>query len=148
MQVDFYILEAGSEQESLRTTCRLADKAYRTGHRVFVHTDSREAARRVDDLLWTFRQESFLPHGLAPSPGFTDPANLDPVLVGDGTTPSIPIDVLINLSQDVPLFVEKSSRVAEIVGGAEQARQAGRARYRIYRDRGFVIKQHDLRTPE
>jgi len=144
MQVDFYILESVSEEETLRTACRLADKAHSKGHHVFIHTDSREAACRMDDLLWTFRQESFLPHGLLTGPVSAAPEDFDPIVVGDGTTPPMPLDVLINLSQDVPLFVDNSSRVAEIVGGAEDARRAGRARYRVYRDRGCTINRHHL----
>jgi DNA polymerase-3 subunit chi len=144
MQVDFYILEASGAQERLRTACRLAEKAWGMGHRVFIHTDSREAARSVDDLLWTYRQDSFVPHARYSTDRNADSRPTEPVLVGDGSTPVMDIDVLINLTETVPLFVDKSTRVAEIVAGGEAARQAGRARYKSYRDRGLDIRQHDL----
>ena len=144
MQVDFYILKAAAARESLRTACRLAEKAWHKGHRVFIHTDSRDAARNIDDMLWTYRQDSFVPHALYGERVDADADSREPVLVGDGSTQPADIDVLINLGEAVPPFADRSARVAEIVGGDEAARRAGRIRYRDYRDRGISIQQHDL----
>jgi DNA polymerase-3 subunit chi len=142
MQVDFYILEAAAERERLRTACRLADKAWQKGHRVFIHADSREAARSIDDLLWTYRQDSFVPHAIY-SQG-ADEATLEPVLVGDGASHPAEIDVLINLAETVPSFADSSTRIAEIVSADDAGRRSGRLRYRDYRDRGVSIQQHNL----
>lgn len=142
LQVDFYVLESPAERETLRTACRLAEKAWTRGHRVFIHTASSDAARSLDDLLWTYRQDSFVPHALYGGSGASEA--LEPVLVGDGTRIPEDIDVLINLTGTVPAFADRSSRIAEIVGGDEPGRRAGRERYRQYRDRGFAIQQHNL----
>jgi len=144
MQVDFYILEATAEREWLRTACRLAEKAWLKGHRIFIHTDSKETARSLDDMLWTYRQDSFVPHALYDDRLDAEFESLEPVLVGDGSAEPADIDVLINLAEAVPAFVGRSTRVAEIVAGDDAARRAGRIRYRDYRDRGFPIQQHDL----
>ena len=144
MQVDFYILQAPAVRERLRTACRLAEKAWHRGHRVFIHTDSKETARSLDDMLWTYRQDSFVPHALYGDRVGLDAASLEPVLVGDGTAEPGDIDVLINLTESVPSFADKSARIAEIVSAGESARRAGRTRYRDYRDRGIPIQQHDL----
>ena len=141
MQVDFYILESSAPGDVQRVACRLADKAWQLGHRVFIHTDSTDAARKMDELLWTFRQDSFVPHAVA---GSSADGGSEPVLVGDGCAPTDTRDVLINLTDDVPLFIEGSARIAEIIGGDPAARNLGRARYRAYRDRGYDIKQHNL----
>jgi DNA polymerase-3 subunit chi len=144
MQVDFYILNAEAEHERLRTACRLAEKAWQRGHRVFVHTESAETAGQVDDMLWTYRQDSFIPHALLRERQNVDADLLEPVLVGDGSAEPADVDVLINLGESVPAFAERSARVAEIVSAEESARRAGRNRYRDYRDRGIPIQQHDL----
>lgn len=144
MQVDFYIIGANAPDATFRTACRVAEKAWQMGHRVYIHTDSPRTAAAMDDLLWTFRQESFVPHGLH---GDTrDPGDLaaTPVLIGSGDAPDMDLDVLINLAEAVPLFIERSRRIAEIVGAGEDERRAGRERYRNYRDRGFDIRQHDI----
>ncbi len=144
MQVDFYILEAAAAHERLRTACRLAEKAWRKGHRVYIHTDSNETARSLDDMLWTYRQDSFVPHARFGNHLDVDAESSEPVLVGDGTKQPDDIDVLINLTETVPAFANMSVRVAEIVGAGEAARHAGRIRYRDYRDRGVPIQQHNL----
>jgi DNA polymerase-3 subunit chi len=144
MQVDFYILDAAAEHERHRTACRLAEKAWQKGHRVFIHTGSMETARHIDDMLWTYRQDSFVPHALLTERSEAGADNLDPVLVGDGTVEPDDIDVLINLSESVPPFAARSTRVAEIVSADESARRAGRSRYRDYREQGIPINQHNL----
>lgn len=144
MQVDFYILETAAEREWLRTACRIAEKAWQKGHRVYIHTDSQETARSLDDMLWTYRQDSFLPHALYADRRGVAADAAEPVLVGHGPSQPEDIDVLINLGEAVPACVKRSARVAEIVAGGEPARSAGRARYRDYRERGFPIQQHDL----
>ena len=144
MQVDFYVLGDGSSAATLRTACRIAEKAWQMGHRVFIHTASREAAAAVDDLLWTFRQESFVPHVLHDARDAADVTAVTPITIGSGEAPDSDLDVLINLTETVPLFVDRSARVAEIVGAGEEERRAGRERYRHYRDLGCDIRQHDL----
>ena len=144
MQVDFYILELAAEHERLRTACRLAEKAWQKGHHVFIHTESLQAAKSIDDMLWTYRQDSFVPHALLRERLELDADRVEPVLVGDGTVEPREIDVLINLAETVPSFAERSARVAEIVAADESARRTGRTRYRDYRDRGIPIQQHKL----
>lgn len=144
MRVDFYILNATAEHERLRTACRLAEKAWNTGHRVYIHAGSAETGRSIDDMLWTYRQDSFVPHALLSERLDVDAGAREPVLVGDATAEPADIDVLINLAETVPPFAERSARVAEIVAGDSSGRRAGRSRYRHYRDRGITIEQHNL----
>lgn len=144
MRVDFYILETEAEHERLRTACRLAEKAWQRGHRVFIHTDSADMARSLDDMLWTYRQDSFVPHALWRERLGVEAGRLEPVLVGDGSAEPDDIDVLINLAESVPGFVERSARVAEIVPGDDPGRRSARERYRLYRERGVPIEQHNL----
>jgi len=139
-QVDFYILAAQGRSDPEQVACRVADKAYSQGHRVYIHGASEAEIRRLDRLLWTFRQSSFVPHGLI---GEADPA-ATPVLLGWGLDPDQQDDVLINLASAVPNFFSRFQRVAEIVGPDPQVREAGRERYRFYRDRGYPLQTHEL----
>src|SRR3569833_3290107 len=61
-RVDFYILPDATTDGRERLACRLADKAYRLGHEVYIHARDRQHAARLDELLWTFRAGSFVPH--------------------------------------------------------------------------------------
>ena len=56
---------------------QLLEKTLERGWRAVVETGSRERAEALDALLWTYRDDSFLPHGLAGGPA--DP--YQPVLI-------------------------------------------------------------------
>ena len=138
-QVDFYVRSETSPDALEVFACRLVERVWRRGHHVLVLAGSDAAARRLDDLLWTFREESFVPHRRV---GAGDPPASEPVLV---TTPGIrdgDLDVLVNLTPTVPEESARAARVAEIVPDRGAARDAGRRRFREYRDRGFELKTH------
>ena len=124
--------------------CRLADKAYRMKHPVYIHTESEQHATHMDDLLWTFSQGSFLPHAL--SHQITD--NAPPIVIGHSSELSTIIQpnaaVLINMASDVPLFFSHFERVAEIIDQSPEQKQIGRERYRFYRDRGYELQSHNI----
>ena len=139
-KVDFYVVSRPEPNALLSTACRLTDKAFRLRHRVFINAASPEQANALDRLLWTFRDDSFIPHARASAGSDPD----DPVRIGSGEAPDAPFDVLINLAEDVPLWAREGARVAEIVGADPQSRNAGRKRYRHYRDEGCELSSHDL----
>ena len=141
-RVDFYVLQSGAEQQRALFACRLAEKAWRLGHRIYVHTPSAAATRRLDELMWTWRDGSFLPHLTLEDAAGADPDGATPVLLGHGDEPGADHQLLINLADDVPLFFSRFDRVAEIVGG--QAAEKGRERFRFYRDRGYDLSTHKL----
>jgi DNA polymerase-3 subunit chi len=138
-RVDFYLLSNGEQARPL-AACRLAHKAYRLKHRVYVLAASPEEAAQLDRLLWTFNPGSFVPHGLHAGP--VDPQL--PVLIGHEAPPPEFADVLIALAPEAPAYAERFARVAEIVGPGEAERAAARARFRAYRERGFEVQTHDL----
>lgn len=137
-RVSFYVLEATDPAARLGYACRLAEKAYKLNQRIHAHVDSAAQARELDDLLWTFRQGSFVPHELLDG---SRPAEA-PITIGTGEPP--PADLLINLAGDVPAFFDRYGRVAEIVDATPGCRQAGRVRHRFYRDRGLEPETHPV----
>ena len=136
-KVDFYILASGSREH---TACKLVEKAFTLGHRIYIHTDSEEQAKHIDDMLWTFRAGSFIPHQRYLST--TEPHS--PVQIGSQESPDIDYDVLVNLASDVPLFFSRFQRVAELVDSNDENRAKGRERFRFYKDRGYPLDTHNL----
>jgi len=138
--VSFYILEQAAAENHLLFTCRLAEKIYTQGQRLYIHSKSEQQAAQLDDLLWSFRQGSFIPHGLYKTPLQEDL----PIHIGCYAEPEAGLDVLINLCQEVPVFFSRFPRVAEIVEPGEPGKQAGRERFRFYRDRGYTLESHTI----
>ncbi|MGV6826812.1 MAG: DNA polymerase III subunit chi [bacterium] len=139
-RVDFYVLKDGARDNRFGIACRLAEKAWQQGHRVYVHTGSPEESIHLDRLMWTYREQSFVPHGIL---GDAD-SNSTPILIGNALEPANEHDVLINLALDVPPFFSRFDRVAECVDADANARQASRERYRYYRDHGYPLGTHEL----
>ncbi len=137
-RVDFYVVKEAGTNARLLVAARLADKAVQRGHRVFIHTDSEDHARALDETLWSFRDHSFLPHALASD--MTD----EPVVIGWGQTPEHHDDVLINLSLDIAPFFSRFQRLAEVVTQDEKSLASLREAWRYYRDRGYPLHKHDL----
>jgi DNA polymerase-3 subunit chi len=67
-EVGFYHLTRSSLDEALP---RLLEKAYAAGHRVVVRGGDAERIELLNRALWTYRKDSFLPHG-ARSDGFAE----------------------------------------------------------------------------
>jgi len=61
-EILFYHLE---RQPLERVLPVLLEKTLERGWRAVVHTASQEYAEALDGHLWTYREDSFLPHGLA-----------------------------------------------------------------------------------
>ena len=140
-RVDFYVTETTAPRDRLRTACRVVEKAYLAGHTVLVwHTDVEEL-REFDELLWTFGDGSFVPHEAITPGGFASA----PVLLTSAPTPAGPFDVLVNLAADVPACVDAARRVAEFIDADADRRQAGRSRFRTYKERGWQPATHNLR---
>jgi DNA polymerase-3 subunit chi len=136
-QIDFYILKGDGQGSRQAFACRLAEKAYGQGHRVYVHLDDEDQLQAMDDLLWTFRQGSFLPHAR-----LGDEAAA-PILLGHDQPPEQG-DLLLNLSRQAPDFYPRFSRVLEVVDSDETQVADGRERFRYYRQQGESPDTHNL----
>lgn len=138
-QIDFYVLQSSGDAAAHRFACRLIEKIYKQGNRVFVLLDTLPDVQSFDQLLWTFSQGSFVPHAMEGTP---DVENV-PVVVGQQATVA-QADVLINLGADMPTEAEQFPRVAEVIAQDDGSKSAGRERFRQYRERGFELKTHEV----
>ena len=140
-RVDFYVLAQVDERARHVLACKLAEKAWRLDNTVYIHAGSQSDAARLDELLWTFRDGSFVPHGLA---GRDDGTESSPIMIGSDDAGIGTRDLLINLCDDIPAFVEGFPRVAELVTSDETCREKSRKRYAAYRDQGHELNTHNL----
>lgn len=133
-RIDFYQI-SGDERAF---ACRLIDLVYRKGHQIYVHTSTEEQARTLDEQLWTFKEETFVPHALHSEA-------LDvPIKIGFDHEPEEHQDVMINLSGQIPHFFSRFDRVAEVVPVDQNSRQAARENYAYYKERGYVLNYHKI----
>lgn len=144
-RVDFYVLSGTEERPRLKVGCRIAERAYLAGERVFVWLDEPQTLERFDELLWTFADRAFVPHERFQNESQWQDT---PVLLGCDSQPQQPYGVLINLGNSIPASAAHAARIAEIIDADETRRQSGRIRFRQYRDRGVTPQTHNIATED
>ncbi len=140
-EATFYVLQSDSQQERFLFACRLIEKAYRTGQFGYVLTDSDVQSQAIDDLLWTFRAGSFIPHQRHNG---DPPALQNMFLVGSKPAPDPWHKLVINLSAQYPENYHQAERIFEILDNSEATKEPGRLRYRQYQQNGCVIATHKI----
>jgi DNA polymerase-3 subunit chi len=140
-RVDFYVTDGAGAEVRLRLACRVAEKAYLAKQKVLVLFGDAETLRRFDELLWTFGDGSFVPHDAVAAAGAVCEA---PVALTTGALPAGSCDVLVNLSDTVPAFLDQFARVAEFLDARPDVRSAGRERFKAYRARSIEPQTHTV----
>lgn len=140
VDVAFYVLNRDPRE---LTACRLAEKSYEANLQAFILTPSEAEAAHLDQLLWTFRQGSFIPHTLYP---MKKGKRADPVLIGWQSPDSslVPCQLLINLTDGIPSGWSSFQRIIEFVTQDESQAQQARVHYRYYRDQQCELKTYTL----
>jgi len=109
-EVLFYHLE---HQPLERVIPVLLEKTLERGWTAVVEAGSPERAQALDTALWTYRDESFLPHGLAGQP--TDP--LQPVLITTASDNPNGANVRFFVDRAVPRDIAGYDRVVYLFSG-------------------------------
>ncbi|MFZ1180281.1 MAG: DNA polymerase III subunit chi [Herbaspirillum sp.] len=116
--------------------CRLVRKARAAQCRIVLFCKDRNELAQLDQLLWTFSEQDFLPHVHAGDPL----AAQTPIILNDSETVVLPhYHVLINLSGDTPEHFARFERMIEIISPHEADKTAGRNRYRSYQELGYPL---------
>ena len=137
-RVDFYVLGASGSRARDHFACRLAEKAWKQDNAVFIRVSNLDAARQLDEMMWTFRDGSFVPHDIVGTS--SQPA---PISIGTDH-PEVSADLLINLTDAVPDDAGSFARVAEIVTSDDDSKARSRQRFSAYRDAGHELQTHKL----
>ena len=133
-EVLFYHLE---HQPLDRVLPSLLEKTLERGWRAVVQSGSQERLEALDMLLWTYRDDSFLPHDREETGEL-----ITPILINDNPDPDGERQLLINLSASVPSYFAQFERVIELV--TEENKTQARAHYSYYKERGYPLKHINL----
>jgi DNA polymerase III subunit chi len=146
-RVDFYVTEESGEAARLRLACRVTEKAYHGKQHVVVLCDDPAMLARMDELLWTFGDGSFVPHDTVSREGDVCAAT---VALTTGPLPAPPPDdqsqVLVNLGTTVPPCHVRFARIAEFLDARPEVRAAGRERFKVYRASSIEPHTHTARV--
>lgn len=139
-KVNFYLLRQTSEQARNLLACKLAEQQSRQGQRVYIRLDSTTEASEMDQLLWRFTPESFMPHALCTDNVAADTA----VLLGHEALPPSSTSCLLNLSSEPAQIHAGITAIAEFVLNDEEAKARSRTRWNSYKQLGYELQLHQL----
>jgi len=138
----FHILAQSSPSARNLHAARLVDKAWQQGDRVGIVCDTMQHAEELDDLLWNFSPDAFIPHGIVPDPATTC---TDPV----GILLSAPVaddwDTVIILSATLPADADRFKRLALVAHNDETVLTQARSHFKQLRAMGIEPRVHDQR---
>jgi DNA polymerase III subunit chi len=138
-RADFYLIDKPRfRDDPLLLVCELAKRAFESGQPTLILTRSLDEAERLDEKLWEFDENAFIPHQIA---GDDDDA-ITPVLIVPPDTATAERTLVINLREDcAPGLFE---RVLEVVAADENERLGSRNRWKTYKAAGFEVAKHDM----
>lgn len=138
-RADFYLIaKPRFSEQPLLLVCELARKAYAVQQPTLILTRDFAQAEALDELLWSFDEDAFIPHQLA---GDDDDDHIAVLIAPPGV--ETPARVLtINLREQCPQAY--GDRVLEVVAADPAEREGSRTRWREYQRLGFELNKFDM----
>ena len=139
-RADFYLIgKPRFRDQPLLLVCELARKASDAGLPMLVLCASAAQAEQLDDLLWSFDPDAYVPHQII---GADEDEEEVPVLLAAPEHDAGMRPMVLNLRDAaVPDGFE---RVLEVVPADASARGPLRERWKQYVARGIEVKKHDM----
>ncbi len=138
----FHILAQNTHAARNLHAAKLVDKAWQQGDRVCVLCDTEEQALELDDLLWNFTPEAFIPHSIAKAA--TTPCS-DPVGILLYPPAAVDWDTVIVLSSALPEDADQYRRLALVAHNDPAVLNQARGHYKQLRSLGIEARVHDMR---
>jgi len=130
--IRFYELSSARFSENpLMLVAKLVEKAFEQSHDCAILVNDAQQAETLDDLLWSYAEDAFLPHQIA---GQADDDEESPILI---LTPEFSVParaVTINLRD--AMITEIGERLLEIIPQTEAGKIKARERFKAYKARG------------
>lgn len=139
-RADFYLIaKPRFLTEPLKLVCELARKAYDSNQPTLILARDQAQAEELDDLLWSFDPDAYIPHQIA---GSDEDDEETPVLLAtpESDTPSRPL--VINLRDAA--WEGACQRVLEVVPADPSAREPLRERWKQYKAMGLELNKYDM----
>lgn len=132
-EIRFYHLTTRSMDQALP---EILQKAFAAGHRVIVRTGDEAEAERLNTHLWTWKPESFLPHGSKKDGRAAE----QPIWLTAGDDNPNNANVLIVTDGAVPESLEGFTLFCDLFDGRDETRlAAARERWKTYKNSDHTL---------
>ena len=132
-EVLFYHLTESRLEEALPP---LVERSLQRGWRVVVQTGSDERRDALDQILWTYRDESFVPHGT----DVADHPELQPVLISSSHSNANGANIRFLVDDADPPALDDYERVVFMFDGHDQSQlEKARQHWKRLKDAGVAM---------
>ena len=139
-RADFYLIDKPRFREQpLLLVCELAKRGYAANLSILVLARDTAQAEAIDDLMWSFDPDEYLPHQIA---GTDEGEDETPILIATPDADTAARPLLINLRDAAP--TGSFERVLEVGPADPSARGPLRERWKHYQALGFEVNKHDM----
>ena len=131
--IRFYHLETSTLDKALPV---IVMKAHDTGKKIVIKTSDKKEIVRLNDLLWTFHSEIFLPHGAEGDKN----ADKQPIWITTGDENPNNAEILILTHGCTHEDIGAYGMVCEMLDARVESQiTAARSRWKIYKDEGHEL---------
>ena len=134
MATDIVFIVLNSAVKS-RIVCDLAEKCYLNNRRIAIYSSTEEECKKYDSLLWTWKQQSFVPHKYI---DILSEPHKEPIILTTAIESPADYDTVLLID---PLPVESADKFSTVIDFAEKYDSHG---IELSRDRYRVYKEHNL----
>jgi DNA polymerase III subunit chi len=139
-RADFYLISKPRFLEKpLLLVCELARKAIAANQPMLILANSVQQAEIIDDLLWEFDPDEFLPHQIV---GIEDDEDICPILIC-APEHDVPMRPLVLNLRNTPAQ-GNVERVLEVVPADANSRGPLRERWKHYQAQGYEVNKYDM----
>ena len=140
MRADFYLIaKPRFAQQPLLLVCELARRACDSNQFTVVLARDASQAEELDDLLWSFDPDAYIPHQIIGEDVDEEEAI---VLIATPGADAPERPLVINL-RDEP-YLGACDRVLEVVPADPAAREPLRERWRQYKAANYTLNKYDM----
>lgn len=142
-KADLYLIAGEGFSDLIQFCCRLTEKALAQGHKIHIQTEEAYQNEALNDALWSFKAESFLPHAVGQHEYQSHPITIDTLSIS--TNNEGHRDLLILLGANLPANFNDFKRMSILIPNNTDKIEIARKIYKQLKKTGLEVNIHDLR---
>ncbi|MEY8212099.1 MAG: DNA polymerase III subunit chi [Gammaproteobacteria bacterium] len=138
----FHHFRSIGSKNYLLYVCKLVEKGFKQKIQpIYIQTKNQQQAIQLDKLLWTFKQDSFIPHTIVGASGLDS----TPVQIGWNENQFHTAAAIVNLSEEIPISYLESKKIHEIIDDDEVKKNKARERWKNYKSEGCHLDVYQIK---
>lgn len=131
----FYVSSSSSSSGLYKLLPSLLEKMLNKNHKILIACNTPEITKYLDDLLWSHKEISFLPHGTNSQENYEK----QPILITSESENLNNADILISFSGKQVKNISSFIQVFDIFESSQEQLNAGRQRWKEYKNKGYDL---------